>query len=68
MKLTHLINVKVSGGPGGGTKTILKGGECRIRNSKLSRFLGNRVGVLVLVPDGGSISRVEVKEVAHEAL
>ncbi len=68
MKLTHLINVKVSGGPGDGTKTILKGGEGRIRNSKLSRFLGNRVGVLVLVPDGGSISRVEVKEVEHEAL
>lgn len=68
MKLKHLINVKVSGGPGEGTKTILKGGDCWIRNSKLARFLGNRVGVLVLVPDGGSISRVEVKEVEHETL
>lgn len=58
--LKHRIKVNVSGNPGNETQTILKGGDCKVRNRRLSRFLGGNIGILVLVPEGGSISSVEV--------
>lgn len=62
MNLKHCIRVKISRNPGEESQTILKGGDCKVRNRKLSRFLGSKVGILVLVPEDGSISSVVVSE------
>lgn len=61
MKLKHRIKINVSV-PGEEPRTILEGGECQVRSRKLSKLLGNRIGVLVLVPEGRSISGVVVSE------
>lgn len=60
MKLKHQIKINVSDGLGDKSKTVLKGGQCVVRSSKLSKFLGSRVGILVLVPEESAISSVEV--------
>ena len=60
MQLKHQIKINVSDGIGDKTKTILKSGQCTVRCSKLSRFLGSHVGILVLVPEEGQISSVEI--------
>ena len=62
MKLNHCIRINVSRNPGEESRTILKGADCKVRNRKLSRFLGGKIGILVLVPEGGSISSVVVSE------
>ncbi len=43
-------------------KTILSGGDSTFRSRLLNRILGGKVGVLVLVPDGGMVSSVEIHE------
>lgn len=58
MKFKHQIKINVSDGDK--SKTILKGGQSVVRSSKLSKFLGSRVGILVLVPKESEISSVEV--------
>ena len=62
MRLQHCIKVRVSRNPGEESRTILKGADCKVRSRKLSRFLGGKIGILVLVPEGGSISSVIVSE------
>ena len=61
MKLKHRIRVNVLGDDRD-AKTILSGGDRSIRSRLLSKLLGGKVGVLVLVPDGGSVSSVEIHE------
>ena len=60
MNLKHRIKVNVREPDTNGKRTILTGGDKSIRNRILSRLLGGKVGVLVLVPEGGSISSVEI--------
>ena len=43
-------------------KTILSGGDGTFRSRLLNRLLGGKVGVLVLVPDTGMVSSVEIHE------
>ena len=43
-------------------QTILSSGDRSIRSRILSKLLGGKVGVLVLVPEGGMVSSVEIHE------
>ena len=62
MKLKHRIKINVLD-PCQEKRTLLSGGDGSIRSRLLNKLLGGKVGVLVLVPDGGSISSVEIHEI-----
>ena len=59
MTLRNLVRVKVTS-PYGDRKTVLRAGDGTLRSRKLSRLLAGNVGVLVLVPEGGEIGRIQV--------
>ena len=61
MKLFHKIKISISGTSGDGSTTVLKGGDATIRSRRLSKLLGSNIGVLLLVPDGQSVSSVVVQ-------
>lgn len=61
MKLKHRIRVNVLD-PCQNKETILSGGDHSLRSRILNKLLGGKVGVLVLVPEGGAVSSVEIHE------
>lgn len=63
MNLKHRIKVNVLD-PCKNKSTILTGGDHSSRNRLLTKLLGGKVGVLVLVPEGGAVSSVEIHEMA----
>ena len=67
MNLKHCITVNVSGSPGEESKPIMRSAEGEIRlPRKLTRFLGQRIGVLVLVPETRHVRSVEVRADGEE--
>ena len=61
MNLKHRIKVYVLD-PCKTKSTILTGGDHNFRSRLLTKLLGGKVGVLVLVPEGGAVSSVEIHE------
>lgn len=59
MNLRNLVRVNVTS-PYGDRKTVLRAGDGTLRSRKLSRLLAGNVGVLVLVPEGAEIGRIQV--------
>ena len=67
MNLNHCVTVNVSGSPGEESKPIMRSAEGEIRlPRKLTRFLGQRIGVLVLVPETRHVRSVEVRADGEE--
>ena len=64
MKLKHRIKINVLD-PCQNKKTVLTGGDHSFRSHLLNKLLGGKVGVLVLVPEGGAVSSVEIHEDAN---
>ena len=62
MNLKHRIKVNVLD-PCKNKSTILTGGDHDFRSRLLTKLLGGNVGVLVLMPEGGAVSSVEIHEV-----
>lgn len=62
MNLKHRIKVNVFD-PCKNKSTILTGGDHDFRSRLLTKLLGGKVGVLVLMPEGGAVSSVEIHEV-----
>ena len=61
MNLKHRIKVNVLD-TCKNKSTILTGGDHDFRSRLLTKLLGGKVGVLVLVPEGGAVSSVEIHE------
>ena len=61
MNLKHRIKVNVLD-PCKAKSTILSGGDHNFHSRLLTKLLGGKVGVLVLVPEGGAVSSVEIHE------
>ena len=67
MNLKHCIKVNVSGSPGEEPQPIMRSAEGEIRlPRKLTQFLGQRIGVLVLVPETRHVRSVEVRADGEE--
>ena len=67
MNLNHFVKVRVSGSPGEDAQPIMRSAEGEIRlPRKLTRFLGQRIGVLVLVPETRHVRSVEVRADGEE--
>ena len=67
MNLNHFVKVSVSGSPGEESHPIMRSAEGEIRlPRKLTRFLGQRIGVLVLVPETRHVRSVEVRADGEE--
>ena len=64
MNLKHRIKVNVLD-TCKNKSTILTGGDHDFRSHLLTKLLGGKVGVLVLVPEGGAVSSVEIHEVPN---
>lgn len=62
MNLKHRIKVNVLD-TCKNKSTILTGGDHDFRSRLLTKLLGGKVGVLVLMPEGGAVSSVEIHEV-----
>ena len=62
MNLKHRIKVNVLD-TCKNKSTILTGGDHDFRSRLLTKLLGGKVGVLVLMPAGGAVSSVEIHEV-----
>ena len=61
MDLKHSVHINVLR-PSGERDPVLQSGRTSIRSRVLNRLLGNKVGILVLMP-GDSVGAIEVREV-----
>ncbi len=64
MKLSQRVRVSVSG-PGERKEALLETLLGSWRSRRLTRLLGNRYGVLLLIPKGENVESVEIVESAQ---